>query len=479
MRIAMIGTGYVGLVSGACFAESGNDVICVDLDEEKIRKLEKNEIPIYEPGLGEMVARNARQGRLSFTIDLARAVDRSEVIFIAVGTPPSEDGSSDLHYVLAAARQIARAMKGPKIVVNKSTAPVGTAHRIAGEISSLTSEPFQVVSNPEFLKEGAAIEDFMYPDRVVVGTDSEKASAVMKELYAPFTRTGAPILLMDTASAEMTKYAANAMLASRVSFMNEMANLCERLGADIDRVREGIGSDKRIGRSFLFAGVGYGGSCFPKDIQSLIRIGIEIGYPPVLLQSIEEVNQRQKLTLVRKIDRFYGSALPRRLDGASDEDLEGLGREASRTVSRGAPTPSDRADLSSRTFAVWGLSFKPRTDDMREAPAVAIIRELRARGARIRAYDPEAVATARAALDDEGVEFADNNYAVLEGADALLLITEWNLFRNPDFERMKRSLRHPVIFDGRNQYNPREMAQLGFLYFSIGRSNLDPGPASA
>ncbi len=436
MKLAIIGTGYVGLVAGTCFAETGNDVICVDSDENKIRSLEAGRIPIYEPGLDEMLTRNAREGRLRFTTDLAEAVRSSLIIFLAVGTPAGEDGSSDLSHVLAAAEATARAMNGFKIIVNKSTVPVGTADLIRRRMAALTQEEFNVVSNPEFLKEGAAVEDFMKPDRVIVGHDDIRVAELIKELYAPFTRTGAPILLMDNRSAEMTKYAANCMLASRISFMNEIANLCEVVGADVHWVRQGVGLDRRIGPTFLFPGIGYGGSCFPKDIKALLRMARDQGIPLDVVEAVERVNERQKTVLVEKILKHY--------------------------------QPEGEPPLRGRHFAAWGLSFKPRTDDLRESPAIAVIQRVLELGATICAYDPAAMDAARRLLGDR-VTMAANNYEALAGADALLLLTEWNVFRNPDFHRMAQLMRSPVIFDGRNQYNPREMRALGFTYYGIGR----------
>lgn len=464
MRIGIIGTGYVGLVTGTCFAETGNDVVCIDIDERKIGELRAGRIPIYEPGLEELIRRNVQQERLRFSTDLPEAVGVADIVFIAVGTPPGEDGSSDLSHVLQAARAVAKALDGFTIIVNKSTVPVGTAERVRQEIERLTDHPFEVVSNPEFLKEGAAIDDFMRPDRVVVGVECERAASIMRELYAPFMRTGARILFMDTRSAEMTKYAANAMLASRISFMNEIANLCERVGADIDWIRQGIGTDARIGRSFLFSGVGYGGSCFPKDIKALVGMGREVGYPMRLVQAIEEVNEEQKRLLLYKVDAFFSSSLPQELERKAAGD--GVSQVLS---SRTPPMDGVRpADLRGRTCAVWGLSFKPRTDDMREAPSRVIIQGLLDRGAKVQVYDPEAMHEAAAIFGDV-VSYAHSNYDALEGADALLLITEWNVFRNPDFPRMLKLMKLPVIFDGRNQYFPDEMRRHGFLYFSIGR----------
>ncbi len=431
MRIAVIGSGYVGLVAGTCFAESGNLVTCVDVDESKIRSLAEGRVPIYEPGLEELIRRNAHEERLFFTTDGPRAVRESEVVFITVGTPPGPDGAADLSYVFAAAEMIGRHMDGYRVIVDKSTVPVGTADRVREVVARHTRHEFDVVSNPEFLKEGAAIDDFMKPDRVVIGATSRRAADIMKDLYDPFVRTGKPIMVMDVRSSELTKYAANAMLAARISFMNEIANLCERLGANVDDVRRGIGSDSRIGFPFLFPGVGYGGSCFPKDVQALIRTAEAAGCDLRILRAVEEVNQRQKHVLVDKVVRLFGESL------------------------RG------------RTFAVWGLAFKPNTDDMREAPSLAVIPELVARGARVRATDPEAIGEARRHLP-ASVEYCEKNLDTLDGADALLIITEWNEYRRPDYRLMKERMRSPVILDGRNIYNPARMAELGFSYYGIG-----------
>jgi UDPglucose 6-dehydrogenase len=431
MKIAVVGTGYVGLVLGACLAENGNDVICVDKDESKIKMLESGGMPIYEPGLEEMVRRNHAEERLLFTTDLPDAVRKSEIVFIAVGTPEKEDGSADLQHVLAVARDIGRAMNKYTVIVDKSTVPVGTARKVHATVAAQTSHPFSVVSNPEFLKQGAAIEDFMKPDRVVIGSDDERSQQMMRELYAPFTRTGAPIMMMDTASAELCKYAANSILATRISFMNEIANVCELFGADVDQVRKAIGSDRRIGTSFLFPGVGYGGSCFPKDVQALLRSSANAGYEFKILRAVEDVNDQQKLRLVTKIERHFG-------------------------------------DLTGRTMAIWGLAFKPRTDDMREAPAIPIIERLLAQGAAVRAYDPEAGQTARRIFGDR-IALCDRSYDALNGADALAVVTEWNEFREPDFKKMRQLLKSPVVFDGRNIYAPEQMKALGFTYFSIGR----------
>jgi UDPglucose 6-dehydrogenase len=431
MRIAVVGTGYVGLVLGACLAENGNDVICVDKDEAKIKTLEAGKMPIYEPGLEELVRRNHGLERLSFTTDLPSAVKGSSIVFIAVGTPQGEDGAADLQHVLAVARDVGRSIDTYTVIVDKSTVPVGTAKRVREVIAAETTQPFSVVSNPEFLKQGAAIEDFMKPDRVVIGTDDAQSAEVMLELYRPFTRTGAPIMLMDTASAELCKYAANSILAARISFMNEIANVCELVGANVDMVRKAIGADRRIGTSFLFPGVGYGGSCFPKDVQALVASASTKGYDFEILRAVESVNRRQKSRLVTKMEAHF-------------------------------------TDLRGRTIALWGLAFKPRTDDMREAPAIAIIDRLLELGATVRAYDPEALATARQLFGDR-IELCVKSYDALKGADALAIVTEWNEFREPDFTRMRQLLKQPVVFDGRNLYSPEQMRALGFTYYSIGR----------
>jgi UDPglucose 6-dehydrogenase len=431
MKIAVVGTGYVGLVLGACLAENGNDVICVDKDRSKIALLEAGKMPIYEPGLEEIVRRNHSEERLLFTADLTPAVRASAIVFIAVGTPEREDGSADLQHVLAVARDVGRALEQYTVVVDKSTVPVGTAKKVHAAIAAETTQPFSVVSNPEFLKQGAAIEDFMKPDRVVIGSDDERSAQLMRELYAPFTRTGAPIMMMDTASAELCKYAANSILATRISFMNEIANVCELMGADVDQVRKAIGSDRRIGASFLFPGVGYGGSCFPKDVQALLRSSADHGYDFKILRAVEDVNDLQKSRLVQKILAHFG-------------------------------------DVSGRTIAIWGLAFKPRTDDMREAPATTIIERLLAAGAVVRAYDPEATGTARRIFGDR-ITLCEKSYDALDGADALAVVTEWNEFREPDFAKMRQLLKTPVVFDGRNIYSPEHMRALGFTYLSIGR----------
>ncbi|MBA2669892.1 MAG: UDP-glucose/GDP-mannose dehydrogenase family protein [Gemmatimonadetes bacterium] len=445
MQIAVVGTGYVGLVVGACLAESGNDVTCCDIDAAKIARLNAGEIPIYEPGLEPLVERNLEQGRLHFTTEVDRGVAEAEVIFIAVGTPPGEDGSADLKHVLAVAGTIGRNMPatGPeKIVITKSTVPVGTAGKVREAILKHTNRTFHVCSNPEFLKEGAAVQDFMKPDRVVVGVDSEHARQRLGELYAPFVRTGNPVLFMDIASAEITKYAANAMLATRISFMNMVAGLCEAVGADVARVRQGIGTDDRIGQSFLFAGIGYGGSCFPKDVKALVHTLQAVGVDASILDGVEQVNEAQKKLLLERVTERFGE------------------------------------DLSDLTFGVWGLSFKPETDDMREAPALTVVRGLIERGARVRAHDPQARHEAEHyfadLLEDGSLQLCDGNYDCIEGADALLVLTEWQPYRHPDFERIKNRLSQPLIFDGRNLWDPEKMRGYGFHYVSIGRPAVAP-----
>jgi len=433
MKIAVVGTGYVGLVLGACLAENGNTVTCVDKDQSKIDTLKAGRIPIYEPGLEELVRRNGQEERLTFTTELAPAVQASQIVFIAVGTPQGEDGAADLQHVLAVARDIGRAMNKYTVVVDKSTVPVGTATRVRDVVARETTQAFSVVSNPEFLKQGAAIEDFMKPDRVVIGVEDgdERAVVLMKELYGPFTRTGAPILVMSTESAELSKYAANSILATRISFMNEIANVCELVGADVDAVRKAIGSDRRIGTSFLFPGVGYGGSCFPKDTQALLRSAADRGYDFKILRAVEDVNTRQKARLVEKMEQHF-------------------------------------TNVSGRTIAMWGLAFKPRTDDMREAPAIPIIEQLLEKGATVKAYDPAAAPVARRLFDGR-IALCEKSYDALAGADALVIVTEWNEFREPDFGKMRSLMKSPVIFDGRNIYSPEQMQALGFTYFSIGR----------
>ena len=431
MKIAVVGTGYVGLVVGACFAENGNDVICVDKDAAKVKALERGRIPIFEPGLEEVVKRNTAERRLTFTTDLPAAVKASDIIFIAVGTPEAEDGSADLKHVLGVARDVGRAMDGYKVIVDKSTVPVGTAEKVRQVVAKETTHPFSVVSNPEFLKQGAAVDDFLKPDRVVIGADDERGARVMTELYAPFTRTGAPIMVMDCASAELCKYAANAMLATRISFMNEVANVCEIYGANVDEVRKAVGSDRRIGPSFLFPGVGYGGSCFPKDVKAILKFSKDKGYDFKILDAVEDVNVQQKKKLLQMMKQRLRS-------------------------------------LKGRTIGVWGLAFKPRTDDMREAPAITIIEGLLKAGAIVQAYDPEARETAARIFGDR-ITYCKNAYDALADADALALVTEWNEFREPDFARMKKRMKTPVIFDGRNIYKPEAIAAQGFTYYSIGR----------
>jgi UDPglucose 6-dehydrogenase len=435
MNIAVVGTGYVGLVAGACFAETGNEVICVDINQKKVDALNRGEVPIFEPGLDDLVRSNAKAGRLTFTSSIKDAVHASDIIFIAVGTPQDEDGSADLTHVLAVAKAIGQNMNAPKIVVDKSTVPVGTADLVKAEIEKVSKFPVEVVSNPEFLKEGAAIDDFLRPDRVVVGVASEHSANVMKELYAPFVRTNNPILVMDIRSAEMTKYAANAMLALRVSFMNEVANLCEESGADISKVRVGIGTDSRIGMSFIFPGIGYGGSCFPKDVQALIRTGKDHNVDLRIARAVEDVNKTQKKLMVRKIVSHYGEK-----------------------------------NVSGMTFAMWGLAFKPKTDDVREAPALSICEELIKLGARLQVFDPEANETFKDKFGEpNGIKYVDNNYSALKGADALIICTEWNAFRQPNFAKIKSELSAPVIFDGRNIYEVDDMRARGFTYYSVGR----------
>ena len=440
MKIAVLGSGYVGLTTSACLAETGNDVICVDILEERVEALNRGGIPFFEPGLGALVSRNLAEGRLSFTTDGARAVRESHIVFIAVGTPPDEDGSADLQYVLAAARDIGRAMDGERIVITKSTVPVGTARRVRAVIEAETEHPVYVCSNPEFLREGAAVSDFQKPDRVVLGVDDPRPAQVLGDLYAPFVRTGNEILVMDVASAEITKYAANAMLAARISFMNMIGRLCERTGADVDQVRLGIGSDRRIGPTYLFPGVGYGGSCFPKDVKALASTMKELELDASILDAVEHVNEGQKRLLVELAVERFG------------EDLRG------------------------RTFAVWGLAFKPNTDDMREAPSLATIRGLLERGATVVAHDPAATGEARHILHD-AIEYREHNYDALEGADALFIHTEWHPYRHPDFARMRTLLKQAVILDGRNLYSPRAMRALGFEYYSVGRRPVTPEAA--
>ncbi len=433
MNIAVIGTGYVGLVAGTCFAESGNEVVCVDIDKVKVASLKEGSIPFYEPGLRELVQRNIEEQRLSFSTDLKSAVRQSNVIFIAVGTPQGADGSPNIKQVINTAKSIAKAMNGSKIVVNKSTVPVGTAEQVATIIKAETSHPIAILSNPEFLKEGAAVDDFMKPDRVVLGGNDPEALEILKELYEPFVRTGNPILVMDSRSAEMSKYGSNAMLATKISFINEVSTLCEKMGADINQVRRVLGLDQRIGPHFIFPGVGYGGSCFPKDLRAMVSMGEqELDMP--LLRAVEQVNEEQKRVLADKVRRHFGT------------------------------------DLSGLTFALWGLSFKPRTDDMREAPSIIVIESLLKDGAQIQAYDPEANGEAKK-IFGERIHYAKRNYDALRGADALIVVTEWNEFRRPNFQRIKELLKNPVVFDGRNIYDPAEMRKMGFTYYSIGRQD--------
>jgi UDPglucose 6-dehydrogenase len=435
MHVAVIGSGYVGLVAGACFAETGNDVVCVDVDADKIARLQRNEVPIYEPGLEPMVRRNQEEGRLTFTTDIGAAIRGSRVIFIAVGTPPGEDGSADLKHVLAVAKQVGRHMNEPKIVVTKSTVPVGTAEKVRAAVKAETDVPFAVCSNPEFLKEGAAIEDFMKPDRVVVGVDNEEAKEVLGELYAPFTRQGGNrVLFMDIASAEVTKYAANAMLATRISFMNQIALFCELVGADVNHVRLGIGSDQRIGRAFLYPGPGYGGSCFPKDVKALIRTSDDLGLSLGVLKAVEEVNECQKQVVLQKTLRYLGQ------------------------------------DLTGKIIGLWGLAFKAETDDMRESPTIPLIEGLLRAGARVQTHDPKATDSARTIFGDR-VMYAADPYSAAHGADALIVMTEWLVYRNPDFERVQKLVRRPLLIDGRNLYDPDRMASLGFEYHGIGRAS--------
>jgi UDPglucose 6-dehydrogenase len=432
MNIAVIGTGYVGLVAGSCFAESGNDVWCVDNDAAKIENLNRGVIPIYEPGLPEIIERNVREERLTFTTDFDGAIKKSFVIFVAVGTPPMPNGAADLRAIFDVATSIARAMDRYKVIVVKSTVPVGTNEKIREILKNETTHPFDLLSNPEFLKQGAAVEDFMKPDRIIVGADDVRPAEILRDLYAPFVRTGSPVLIVDTRTAEMLKYAANAFLAARISFMNEIANLCERVGANVDMIRKGLASDARIGPAFLFPGVGYGGSCFPKDIRALIDTGRQVQYDMRILEAVDTVNRGQPLRFVEKIRNHF------------------------------------KGNLRDRHFGVWGLSFKPRTNDMRDAPAITIVENLLSDGASIVAYDPEALDEAKKIFGTR-IQLESSNYGCVEGADALLIVTEWQAFRNPNFERMKAMMRQPVIFDGRNIYDPAQLRQLGFTYYSVGR----------
>ncbi|TVR42621.1 MAG: UDP-glucose/GDP-mannose dehydrogenase family protein [Cryomorphaceae bacterium] len=437
MNIAVVGTGYVGLVTGTCFAETGNNVMCVDIDAEKVEMMKQGKVPIYEPHLDVLFERNIRQERLKFTTNLEEAIKDAEIIFLALPTPPGEDGSADLSYILRVSRQLGQMITDYKVIVDKSTVPVGTADKVRETIASLTDVPFDVVSNPEFLREGFAVDDFMKPDRVVIGVSSERAAKVMEQLYKPFIRQGNPLIVMDEKSAELTKYAANAFLATKITFMNEIANFCEKVGADVDKVRLGIGSDTRIGKRFLFPGIGYGGSCFPKDVLALQRSGREENYEFQVLNSVIAVNERQRTILVDKLRRFF------------------------------------EMNLKGKRIAMWGLSFKPDTDDIREAPALYMINQLLAEGATVKAYDPEAMKNVQRMLADR-IEYADNPYEALDGADALIIATEWAVFRNPDFEKIRDLLSAPVIFDGRNLYETERMRDLGFYYESIGRETVNP-----
>ncbi|MEJ6696805.1 MAG: UDP-glucose/GDP-mannose dehydrogenase family protein [Saprospiraceae bacterium] len=433
MNIAIVGTGYVGLVSGTCFAETGNNVVCIDIDENKVLRMQNGEVPIYEPGLEVLFERNTKQGRLSFTTDLAEGIKNAEIIFLALPTPPGADGSADLKYVLKVAEDLSHIITDYKVIVDKSTVPVGTADKVYGRLAANLDESFfDVVSNPEFLREGVAVDDFMRPERVVIGTSSSKAKKVMERLYNPFVRQGNPVIFMDEKSAEMTKYAANSFLATKITFMNEVANLCEEVGANVDMVRKGIGSDSRIGKRFLFPGVGYGGSCFPKDIKALAKTAQENNYDFRILQSVMDVNEDQKSILSRRIKKYFGES------------------------------------IANKTIGIWGLAFKPNTDDIREAPALTIISELLKAGAQIKAFDPEAMENVRALMGDK-ITLCDNQYDAIEGTDALAVVTEWNVFRTPDYDRIMSSLREPVVFDGRNVFDPVDMKERGFVYSSIGR----------
>ena len=432
MKIAVVGTGYVGLVTGTCFAETGNDVICVDIDEAKVTKMKNGEVPIYEPHLDVLFERNIKANRLKFTTDLAEAIKDAEVIFLALPTPPGEDGSADLSYILGVAKQLGDMITDYKVIVDKSTVPVGTADKVTAAIAERSTVEFDVVSNPEFLREGFAVDDFLKPDRVVIGTTSDKARSVMDRLYKPFVRQGNPIIFMDEKSAELTKYAANSFLATKITFMNEIANYCELIGADVDSVRRGMGTDTRIGNRFLFPGIGYGGSCFPKDVQALVKSGKEVDFNFEIIDSVMDVNHRQKLTLAEKVKKYFGE------------------------------------DLTGKKLALWGLAFKPDTDDIREAPSLYMIDELTSAGAEICAFDPEAMDNVKAIKGDK-INYAKNLYEALEGADALLIATEWSVFRTPDFEKIDKALNNKVIFDGRNLYDLKDMEKRGYYYESIGR----------
>ncbi|MEI7733893.1 MAG: UDP-glucose/GDP-mannose dehydrogenase family protein [Ferruginibacter sp.] len=441
MKIAVVGTGYVGLVTGTCFAETGNNVICVDIDKVKIDKLSSGHITIYEPGLEKLFLRNQKEGRLHFTTVLADAIKEAKIIFLALPTPPGEDGSADLKYILGVANDLGKLLKEDdyKIIIDKSTVPVGTADKVKAAIikNGAAESSFDVVSNPEFLREGVAVDDFMKPDRVVIGTESDKAKKILLDLYAPFVRQGNPIIFMDEKSAELTKYAANSFLATKITFMNEIAQLCERLGADVDMVRKGIGSDERIGKRFLFPGIGYGGSCFPKDVQALVKSANEVGYDFKILDAVMEVNEKQKTHLLPAIKAYFNN------------------------------------DLKGKKIALWGLAFKPNTDDIREAPALYIIEELLKEGAAVKTYDPEAMNNVKALLGDS-ISFCERQYDALEDADILVIATEWSEFRTPDFEKMKSLLKNKVIFDGRNLFDLKVMEELGFHYVSVGRKTVNP-----
>lgn len=432
MKIAVVGTGYVGLVTGTCFAETGNQVTCIDIDQRKVQMLSNGQITIYEPGLEKIFLRNLKEGRLHFTTSLAEGIQEAAIIFLALPTPPGEDGSADLKYILSVADELGKLMTDYKVIVDKSTVPVGTAEKVQTAIARNYKGAFAVVSNPEFLREGVAVDDFMKPDRVVVGTTDERARKMMSDLYAPFVRSGNPILFMDERSAELTKYAANSFLAVKISFMNEIARLCELLGADVDQVRKGIGSDERIGKRFLFPGIGYGGSCFPKDVQALVKSAEDVKYEFEILNAVMKVNEEQKLFLMPKIKAFFGN------------------------------------DLSGKRFALWGLAFKPNTDDIREAPALYMIKELTAAGATVTAFDPEAMPNVKQVVGD-AIVFADGQYDALTGADALIIATEWSEFRTPEFDRIAAALKQKVIFDGRNVFDAAQMKELGFHYESVGR----------
>lgn len=432
MKIAVVGTGYVGLVTGTCFAETGNQVTCIDIDKTKVDKLSSGQITIYEPGLEKLFLRNQKEGRLTFTTNLAEGINDAVIIFLALPTPPGEDGSADLKYVLGVARDLGKILTGYAVLVDKSTVPVGTAEKVHAAVSENYKGEFDVVSNPEFLREGVAVEDFMKPDRVVIGTQSERARNVMKELYAPFVRSGNPLIFMDERSAELTKYAANSFLATKISFMNEVAQLCEKLGADVDMIRRGIGSDERIGKRFLFPGIGYGGSCFPKDVQALVKSSNEVGYDFQILNAVMEVNEKQKLHLLPKIKNYF------------------------------------KGDLKGKHLAIWGLAFKPNTDDVREAPALYLIDALLEAGATVSTFDPEAMPNVRGIMGDK-INYAENQYDALTGADALIIATEWNEFRQPDFLRIVTGLKQKAIFDGRNLFDVEAIKNLGFHYESIGR----------